>query len=75
MREIIKLKRVSVRNDAEACVTRLMRETWHLIRLDIIFKNSFKLHQIVNFPTRGNNILDLILTNRKKVYDPPITSP
>jgi hypothetical protein len=30
MREIIKLKRVSVRNDAEACVTRLMRETWHL---------------------------------------------
>jgi hypothetical protein len=30
MREIIKLKRVSVRNDAEACVIRLMRETWHL---------------------------------------------
>jgi hypothetical protein len=30
MREIIKLKSVSVRNDAEACVTRLVRETWHL---------------------------------------------
>ena len=35
MREIIKLKRVSVRNDAEACVTRLMRETWHLCICDI----------------------------------------
>jgi hypothetical protein len=35
MCEIIKLKRVSVRNDAEACVTRLMCETWHLCIQDI----------------------------------------
>jgi hypothetical protein len=27
-----------------------------------LLKNSFKLRQIVNFRTRGNNILDLILT-------------
>ena len=42
MREIIKLKRVSMRNDAEACVTRLMRETWHLCQrlLDILLNRS-----------------------------------
>ena len=38
MREIIKLKRVSVRNDAEACATRLMRETWHLCYMGFIFR-------------------------------------
>ena len=45
MREIIKLKRVSVRNDAEACVTRLMRETWHLCKLlpDLHFWSSLIL--------------------------------
>ena len=33
------------------------------------------MRQIVNFPTRGNNILDLILTNMKFFYDSPIKSP
>jgi exonuclease III len=40
-----------------------------------LLKNSFKLRQIVNFPTRGNNILDLILTNMEKFYDSPIKRP
>ena len=35
-------------------------------RLNIIrLKNNFNLKQIVNFPTRGQNILDLVLTNLK----------
>ena len=32
-------------------------------------KNSFKLSQIVKFPTRGPSSLDLILTNMKQFYD------
>ena len=39
-------------------------------RLNIIrLKNNFNLKQIVNFPTRGQNILDLVLTNLKNFYE------
>ena len=38
-------------------------------------QNSFKLKQIVNFPTRGVATLDLILTNINDFYDPPIKRP
>ena len=31
-------------------------------------ENHFKLKQIVKFPTRGENILDLVLTNMEKYY-------
>ena len=41
-------------------------------RLNIIrLKNNFNLKQIVNFPTRGQNILDLVLTNLKNFYEKP----
>ena len=33
--------------------------------------NNFSLKQIVNFPTRGRNTLDLVLTNLKKFYEEP----
>ena len=35
-------------------------------------KRNFRLKQIVNFPTRGRNTLDLILTNLKEYYASPI---
>ena len=38
-------------------------------------KNSFKLCQIVKFPTRGPSSLDLFLTNKKQFYDEPIKRP
>ena len=34
--------------------------------------NAFNFHQIVNFPTRGDKTLDLIITNLKCFYAPPI---
>ena len=34
-------------------------------------RNAFKLKQIIRFPTRGNNILDLILTNLDQYYQEP----
>ncbi len=33
--------------------------------------NHFSLKQLVKFPTRGRSILDLILTNLDKFYQPP----
>ena len=38
-------------------------------------RNAFKLCQIVKFPTRGPNFLDLIFTNMKVFYDDPIERP
>ena len=38
-------------------------------------KNSFKLCQIVKFPTRGASSLDLVLTNMKQFYDEPTKRP
>ena len=38
-------------------------------------KNSFKLCQIVKFPTRGPSSLDLVLTNTRQFYDEPIKRP
>ena len=38
-------------------------------------KTSYDLQQIVNFPTRGQNTLDLILTNLKPFYNPPFKRP
>ncbi len=38
-------------------------------------QSSYNLKQIVKFPTRGNNTLDLILTNMKDFYDSPISLP
>ena len=35
------------------------------------FSRHFRLKQLVNFPTRGNNILDLILTDLKEYYSTP----
>ncbi len=35
------------------------------------FSRHFILKQLVNFPTRGNNILDLILTDLKEYYSTP----
>ena len=35
-------------------------------------KSNFNLKQIVNFPTRGSNTLDKILTNLRDYYDMPI---
>ena len=37
--------------------------------------NSFKLKQIVNFPTRGTNTLDPVFTNLKEFYGSPIQRP
>ena len=34
-------------------------------------QNAFKLKQVVKFPTRGRNTLDLILTNLDTFYDSP----
>ena len=34
-------------------------------------RNHFNLKQIVKFPTRGENILDFVLTNMEKYYDNP----
>ena len=45
-------------------------------KLDVAkLKSSFKLKQIVNFPTRGRNTLDLILTNLQDFYDVPEKKP
>ena len=38
-------------------------------------KNNFKLKQIFKFATRGQNKLDLILTNLKDYYENPTTLP
>ena len=38
-------------------------------------QKSFRLKQLVNFPTRGRNTLDLILTNLKDFYEFPIKRP
>ena len=38
-------------------------------------KNSFKLCQIVKFPTRSASFLDLVLTNMKQIYDEPTKRP
>ena len=34
-------------------------------------QNAFELKQVAQFPTRGRNILDLILTDLDKFYDSP----
>ena len=39
------------------------------------FRNAFKLTQIVKFHTRGNQTLDLVLTNIKEFYGEPIKRP
>ena len=39
------------------------------------FKSSFQLKQIVNFPTRGQNSLDLILTNLQDYCNAPDICP
>ena len=39
------------------------------------FRNAFKLKQIVNFCTQGNQTLDLVLTNIKEFYEEPIKRP
>ena len=39
------------------------------------FRNTFKLKQIVKFHTRGNQTLDLVLTNIKEFYEEPIKRP
>ena len=39
------------------------------------FRNAFKLKQIVKFHTRGNQTLDLVLTNIKEFYEEPIKRP
>ena len=40
-------------------------------KLDIkILKRNFQLKQLVRSPTRGSNILDSVLTNLHKLYDP-----
>ena len=42
-------------------------------QLDVRRLNTnFNLKQIVNFPTRGKNTLDLVLTNLDKFYEKPI---
>ena len=38
-------------------------------------KSSFKLKQIITFPTRGSNTLDLILTNLHEFYNSPVQRP
>ena len=38
-------------------------------------QNSFDLKQIVKFPTRGDKILDLVLTNLREYYKDPIQRP
>ena len=38
-------------------------------------RNGFNLKQIINFPTRGQSTLDLILTNMKSFYGDPIKLP
>ena len=38
-------------------------------------KNQFRLKQLIQFHTRGNRTLDLILTNLKKYYQPPVKLP
>ena len=38
-------------------------------------KSSFQLKQIVNFPTRGQNSVDLILTNLQDYYNAPDICP
>ena len=38
-------------------------------------QNSFDLKQIVKFPTRGDKILDLVLTNLREFYKDPIQRP
>ena len=38
-------------------------------------QNGFKLKQIIKFPTRGQNILDLILRNLKSFHGDPIKLP
>ena len=38
-------------------------------------KSSFKLKQIITFPTRGSNTLDLILTNLHEFYNSPVQCP
>ena len=38
-------------------------------------QNIFGLKQIVNFPTRGDKILDLVLTNLREYYKDPIQRP
>ena len=39
------------------------------------FARQFQLKQIVNFPTRGTNTLDLILTNLSDYYNNPFSTP
>ena len=41
---------------------------------DTKLKSSFNLMQIVQFPTRGQNTLDKVLTNLEDYYAPPIKS-
>ena len=38
-------------------------------------QNSFDLKQIVKYPTRGDKILDLVLTNLREYYKDPIQRP
>ena len=41
---------------------------------DIRLKSNFNLKQILQFPTRGQNTLDKVLTNLENYYAPPIKS-
>ena len=79
------------RADNTAMLTYLMNslssiESWHLNSgiillgdfndLNVVkLKSSFQLKQIVNFPTRGQNSLDLILTNLQDYYNAPEICP
>ena len=38
-------------------------------------KNQFRLKQLIQFHTRGNRTLDLILTNLEQYYQPPVRLP
>ena len=42
---------------------------------DARLKSNFNLKQIVQFPTRGKNTLDKILTNLQDYYDTPVERP
>ena len=51
----------------------LQEVTYHYIILNYYnLQNHYKLKQIVNFPIRCHNTLDLILTNIENYYDSPI---
>ncbi|EDO34538.1 predicted protein, partial [Nematostella vectensis] len=46
-----------------------------LVKKSTRLSNGFKLKQLVNFPTRGGNMLDPIFTNLGEFYNPPTQLP